>query len=169
MLDPRRKVLSRDAVIRWRRSLSGSLVFTNGVFDLLHPGHVDLLVRARDLGSYLAVGLNTDDSARRLGKSRPGEPTRPIRTESDRAFVLAALEAVDAVVAFGEDTPLELIRELEPDVLVKGGDYEVDSVVGAAEVLGRGGSVHIIPLVPGHSTTALVRSLSQVPGGVNGA
>jgi len=149
--------------MRWRRQQAGRVVFTNGVFDLLHPGHVDLLARARALGDALVVGLNTDASVRRLRKEGPGEPPRPIRTERDRAIVLAALEMVDAVVLFDEDTPLVLIRALEPDVLVKGGDYEVKTVVGAPDVLARGGEVRIIPLVEGHSTTATVRSL--VPRG----
>jgi D-beta-D-heptose 7-phosphate kinase/D-beta-D-heptose 1-phosphate adenosyltransferase len=130
------------------------VVFTNGVFDLLHPGHVDVLVAARSLGDALVVGVNTDASVRQLKG-----PARPVRGERDRAYVLAALEAVDAVVLFDEDTPLEMIRALMPDVLVKGGDYSMDSVVGAPEVLARGGRVVIVPLTPGHSTTRTVERM----------
>jgi len=142
--------MTTDAAARWRQR-SGRVVFTNGVFDLLHPGHVDILSAARALGDALVVGVNTDDSVRRLKG-----PGRPVRNENDRAHVLAALEAVDAVVLFDEDTPLELIRALWPDVLVKGGDYTVDTVVGAQDVMQRGGDVVIIPLTPGHSTTGTV-------------
>src|SRR4029434_8862376 len=130
---------------------AGRFVFTNGVFDLLHPGHVDILAAARALGDALVVGINTDASVRRLKG-----PTRPIRNERDRAHVLAALETVDAVVLFDDDTPLELIRLLTPDVLVKGGDYTPETVVGAQDVIARGGEVAIIPLTPGHSTTSTI-------------
>ncbi len=129
-------------------------MFTNGVFDLLHPGHIDILTAARTLGDALIVGVNSDDSVRRLKG-----PSRPVRAEQDRALVLGALESVDAVVVFDEDTPLQLIRVLLPDVLVKGGDYTVESVVGAPEVLGRGGDVVIVPLTPGHSTTGTVERM----------
>ena len=145
--------MTTDAAARWRQR-SGRVVFTNGVFDLLHPGHVDILSAARALGDALVVGVNTDDSVRRLKG-----PGRPVRNENDRAHVLAALEAVDAVVLFDEDTPLELIRALWPDVLVKGGDYTVDTVVGAQDVMQRGGDVVIIPLTPGHSTTGTVERM----------
>lgn len=131
------------------------MVFTNGVFDLLHPGHIDLLLAARRAGDALVVGLNTDASVRRL----KGE-TRPIRREGDRAYVLASLAMVDVVVLFDQDTPLELIRALTPDVLVKGGDYTEDSIVGAADVRANGGSVIVVPLTEGHSTTATVERLS---------
>jgi len=145
--------MTTDAAARWRQR-SGRVVFTNGVFDLLHPGHVDILSAARALGDALVVGVNTDNSVRRLKG-----PSRPVRNENDRAHVLAALEAVDAVVLFDEDTPLELIRALWPDVLVKGGDYTVDTVVGAQDVMQRGGDVVIIPLTPGHSTTGTVERM----------
>ena len=131
------------------------MVFTNGVFDLLHPGHVDLLLAARGEGSHLVVGLNSDASVRRLGKG----PGRPVRSETERALVLAALEMVDVVVVFDEDTPLELVRRLEPDVIVKGGDYTADGVVGAAEVTARGGRVVIVPLTPGQSSTSTIEKL----------
>jgi rfaE bifunctional protein nucleotidyltransferase chain/domain len=138
----------------WRASVAGRVVFTNGVFDLLHPGHVDLLVAARAAGDALVVGLNTDASVRRLKG-----PERPVRTEADRAYVLAALEMVDAVTLFSHDTPLELILALRPDVLVKGGDYSPDTVVGRREVEGWGGRVLIVPLTPGQSTTSIVEKL----------
>jgi rfaE bifunctional protein nucleotidyltransferase chain/domain len=158
MRDPRRKVLSWEAALEWRRAAARerrSVVFTNGVFDLLHAGHVDVLCGARAEGDLLVVGLNGDESVRRLNKG----PGRPVRGQAERAHVLAALESVDAVVIFDQDTPLELVRRLEPDVIVKGGDYTPDSVVGAAEVRDRGGRVVIIPLTPGHSTTLTVEKL----------
>lgn len=143
---------------RWRAGVAGTLVFTNGVFDLLHPGHVDLLLAARALGDALVVGVNTDASVRRLKG-----PGRPVRAEADRAYVLAALEAVDAVVLFGEDTPRELIRALRPDVLVKGGDYTPDRVVGRDDVQTWGGRVVIVPLTPGQSTTSIIERLRDQP------
>jgi D-beta-D-heptose 7-phosphate kinase/D-beta-D-heptose 1-phosphate adenosyltransferase len=142
-----------DAV-RWREERSGKVVFTNGVFDLIHPGHVDVLAAARAQGDALLVGVNSDASVRRL----KGE-SRPVRSEADRAYVLAAMEMVDAVVIFGEDTPLESIRALRPDVLVKGGDYTPETVVGRSEVESRGGKVVIIPLTAGHSTTSIIERL----------
>ena len=135
----------------WRAGLRGRLVFTNGVFDLLHSGHVDVLLGARRQGDALVVGVNSDDSVRRLKG-----PDRPLRAAADRCHVLAALEMVDAVVEFEQDTPLELIVALAPDVLVKGGDYTPESIVGAREVRARGGDVVVIPLRPGHSTTSIV-------------
>jgi rfaE bifunctional protein nucleotidyltransferase chain/domain len=147
--------MNRERAGTWRASLGKRrVVFTNGVFDLLHPGHIDVLLAARKQGDALIVGLNSDASVRRL----KGD-SRPVRTEHDRAMVLAALGMVDAVVVFDEDTPLELIRALEPDVLVKGGDYTEATVVGAEDVRARGGRVVIVPLTPGHSTTTLVEKL----------
>lgn len=154
--DPARKVLSLDQAVAWRSAVDGRVVFTNGVFDLLHPGHIDVLRAARAQGDVLVVGVNSDDSVRRLKGSE-----RPVRTERDRASVLAALEVVDAVTIFAEDTPLELIRALRPDVLVKGGDYSIETVVGAADVTARGGEVVIIPLTPGHSTTSTIHRLRE--------
>jgi D-beta-D-heptose 7-phosphate kinase/D-beta-D-heptose 1-phosphate adenosyltransferase len=119
---------------------------------------VDVLLGARQQGAALVVGINSDDSVRRLKG-----PLRPVRTEQDRAYVLAALEAVDVVTVFDEDTPLELVRALQPDVIAKGGDYSADDVVGARDVLARGGSVIIIPLTPGHSTTATIDQLRERP------
>lgn len=153
--DPLRKIMTLGAALAWRRAQCGNVVFTNGVFDILHRGHVQLLAAARAEGDALAVGLNTDASARRLGKGRD----RPINTESDRAVVLAALECVDCVVLFDEDTPLALIRRLRPAVLVKGADYAREAIVGADEVEGWGGRVVRVPLVPGVSTTRLLRRL----------
>ena len=142
----------------WREATPGRVVFTNGVFDLLHPGHVDLLTAARQHGDALIVGINEDASVRRL--KGQGRPLRPV---ADRAYVLAALEAVDAVAVFEQDTPLELIRVLRPDVLLKGGDYTPDTVVGRREVESWGGSVVIVPLTPGHSTTSIIEHLRARP------
>jgi D-beta-D-heptose 7-phosphate kinase/D-beta-D-heptose 1-phosphate adenosyltransferase len=139
------------ATARWRAE-GKRVVFTNGCFDILHAGHVVLLEEARSRGDALVVGLNTDDSIRRLKG-----PTRPVQSLQDRARVLAALHAVDAVVPFGEDTPLELVLALRPDVLVKGGDYEVATIVGAKEVQGWGGEVAVISLLPNRSTTSLLQ------------
>ncbi|HLA90716.1 MAG TPA: D-glycero-beta-D-manno-heptose 1-phosphate adenylyltransferase [Gemmatimonadaceae bacterium] len=160
--DPPRKILTWKDARDWRaraRTAGETVVFTNGVFDLLHPGHIDLLCGARAEGDRLVVGLNSDASARRLGKG----PDRPVRPEGERAYVLAAIEAVDAVVVFDEDTPLALVRHLEPDVIVKGGDYAPSSVVGAAEVTARGGRVVIVPLTPGQSTSAILERLRGGP------
>ena len=132
------------------------MVFTNGVFDLLHPGHIDLLTAARAAGEALIVGVNTDASVRRLKG-----PTRPIRNEAERAYVIAALECVDLVVAFPQDTPLELVIRLRPDVIVKGGDYAEDTIVGAREVKSWGGRVLVVPLTPGQSTTGIIERLSE--------
>jgi len=146
--------MSRSDAVRWRDAESGSVVFTNGVFDLLHVGHIDLLTAARALGDQLIVGLNSDASVRRLKG-----PRRPVRSEAERAYVLAALECVDAVTVFDEDTPLELILALRPNVLVKGGDYTPVTIVGRAEVESWGGRVHVVPLTEGHSTTRIIEAL----------
>lgn len=147
------KVRSWDGAARWRLGEGGRVVFTNGVFDLLHVGHVALLEAARKEGASLIVGVNSDASVRRLNKG----PDRPLVPQDARARVLAALAAVDCVVIFDQDTPLELIKHLRPDVLVKGADYERAAIVGADEVEGWGGRVVRVPLVPGHSTTELAR------------
>ena len=128
------------------------IVFTNGVFDLLHPGHVRYLRAARRLGDLLVVGVNSDRSARRLGKG----PRRPLVGARDRAEVLAALEMVDYVTVFDQATPYELIRALQPDVLAKGGDWRIDRIVGAELVLARGGVVKSLPFAKGYSTTRLL-------------
>jgi len=151
---PDRKVMTREQAAAWRSRQGGRVVFTNGVFDLLHPGHIDVLVGARRCGDALVVGLNTDASVRRLKG-----PTRPVRSEAERAYVLAGLETVDAVVLFDADTPLALVEALAPDVIVKGGDYAPDTIVGAREVRARGGDVVVIPLTPGQSTTRIVEQL----------
>ena len=142
---------------KWR-SQGLSIVFTNGVFDLLHPGHVEQLRQARSFGDVLVVGLNTDESVRRLGK---GEVDRPILPLADRIIMLEALRMVDAVAPFEEDTPLELIRLIRPDVLVKGADYSKENVVGREIVEANGGRVELIPLVPGHSTSDIIRRIRK--------
>jgi rfaE bifunctional protein nucleotidyltransferase chain/domain len=142
------------------RAAGRRVVFTNGCFDLVHAGHVRYLREARALGDRLVVGLNTDSSIRRLGKGRD----RPIVPENQRAEVLAALEMVDYVTLFDEDTPLELIRTLAPDVLAKGGDWTPETVVGGDDVRARGGRVAIIPYYPGLSTTALLERIRRGPG-----
>jgi D-beta-D-heptose 7-phosphate kinase/D-beta-D-heptose 1-phosphate adenosyltransferase len=126
------------------------------VFDLLHPGHIDILTAARESADALVVGINSDDSVRRLKGS-----TRPMRSDAERAYMLGALECVDLVVIFPDDTPLNLVSHLRPDVIVKGGDYSEDTIVGAAEVKSWGGRVLVVPLTPGHSTTAIIRKLSE--------
>lgn len=151
------KILDRDRILKrvaeWRAS-GETIVFTNGCFDLVHIGHITLLEDCRRFGSKLVLGLNTDASVCRLKG-----PTRPIVGERERAGVMAALAAVDAVVLFDEDTPLELIREIRPNVLVKGGDYTIETVVGHEEVIEAGGRVEIVPTVEGFSTTNIVRKL----------
>ena len=154
VLDPTEKIMDWTRAQAWRAGVRGRLAFTNGVFDLLHPGHVDVLLGARRRADALVVGVNSDDSVRRLKG-----PGRPVHAASERCYVLAALTMVDAVVEFEQDTPLELITALHPDVLVKGGDYEADTIVGAREVRAWGGEVAIIPLTAGHSTTAVVERL----------
>jgi rfaE bifunctional protein nucleotidyltransferase chain/domain len=134
-----------------------TLVFTNGCFDLLHPGHVEHLVQARALGDLLVVGLNSDDSVRRMKGVR-----RPLVAEADRAAALAGLGSVDAVIVFDEDTPLELIEGLLPDVLVKGGDYDLDGIVGREVVEQAGGDVRVLPLVEGYSTTNILNRLKEI-------
>jgi rfaE bifunctional protein nucleotidyltransferase chain/domain len=160
---PADKILSREQVLaRYGPPGRGRVVFTNGVFDLLHRGHVEYLYAARALGDVLVVGLNTDASTRRLGKGAD----RPVNGEEDRAMVLAGLGCVDAVTLFDEDTPRELVTMLQPDVLVKGGDYTVETVAGADEVIAAGGRVEIIPLVPGRSTTSILQRARR--GGEDG-
>jgi rfaE bifunctional protein nucleotidyltransferase chain/domain len=154
---PDRRIFDRaDLLSRFGRPRGGRLVFTNGCFDLLHRGHVEYLFAARDLGDHLVVGVNTDDSVGRLkGANRPVVPLE------DRLYVLAGLACVDAVTPFDEDTPRELIAALLPDVLVKGGDYRPDDVVGGHEVRAAGGEVVILPFVEGRSTTGIIQRLEQ--------
>jgi len=154
---PNRLIPRKDAVIlgrRLRRSRK-RIAFTNGVFDILHRGHVEYLQAARDAGDVLIVGLNTDASVRRLKG-----PSRPIQPQRDRAAILLALRAVDFVVMFGEDTPAKLIREIRPHVLVKGADYRLDQIVGADFVLAQGGEVKRIPLRQGRSSSSIIKRLS---------
>ncbi len=154
---PEAKILDRERLLEAHgRPRAGRLVFTNGCFDILHRGHVEYLWRARELGDRLVVGVNDDDSVRRL----KGE-TRPVVALEDRMYVLAGLGCVDAVTPFGEDTPQELIERLLPDVLVKGGDYRPEDVVGRPEVEGAGGSVVILPFVQGRSTTRIIQTLKR--------
>lgn len=152
--DPASKVMSWNAVRDWRVEFWGRVAFTNGVFDLLHPGHIEVLKAARSAADALVVGINSDESVRRLKG-----PSRPVRSQVERAYVVAALEAVDIVTVFDEDTPLDLVTCLEPDVIVKGGDYAEATVVGAAEVRARGGEVLIVPLAPGQSTTSIIERM----------
>ena len=135
------------------------MVFTNGVFDVLHRGHVAYLTAARALGQSLLVALNTDASARRLGKG----PERPLNNQVDRAYVLAALQCVDAVMFFDEDTPCDILRRVHPDIYVKGGDYDMDSLEEAAIVRSWGGRAESLSFVDGYSTTSLVRRIREVP------
>jgi rfaE bifunctional protein nucleotidyltransferase chain/domain len=151
------KILTREALVaRHGRPRAERVVFTNGCFDLIHPGHVAYLEAARGLGDLLVVGLNTDASVSRLKG-----PGRPLVPEEARARVMAGLAAVDAVTFFDEDTPAELIAALRPDVLVKGGDYELDQIVGRDTVEADGGEVRVIPFLRGYSTTDLVRHIRQ--------
>jgi D-glycero-beta-D-manno-heptose 1-phosphate adenylyltransferase len=135
--------------------LARPVVFTNGVFDVLHCGHAIYLAQARALGASLVVALNTDASARRLGKG----PERPLNRQQDRAALIAALESVSLVTWFDEDTPLELIAQIKPDVLVKGGDYDMDTLAETAVVKAYGGRALALPFVDGYSTTALVKKI----------
>ena len=155
MLDPDSADTGPDAAAALVRGLPRPLVFTNGCFDILHRGHVDYLGKAAAYGRSLVVGVNDDDSVRALGKA----PDRPINPLADRMAVLSALRSVDAVVPFSDPTPLALIRAIQPDVLVKGGDWPVDRIVGAGEVKARGGAVYSIPFRYQRSTTELVRRI----------
>lgn len=140
------------------RESGKKIVFTNGCYDILHPGHVDLLARCRAHGDILVLGLNSDDSVRRQGKT----PTRPINTFESRAYVLAGLESVSYVVGFEEDTPLKLIEAIKPGVLIKGGDWDIDRIVGKDAVMSAGGEVLSLLLLPGFSTTALIEKIRKL-------
>jgi len=144
---------AQRTVEQWK-SAGNRIVFTNGCFDLLHPGHIDYLDRAAALGDKLMIGLNDDNSIRRL----KGE-ARPINPLQDRAIMLAALRAVALVVPFSEDTPLNLIKTLRPDILVKGGDYLPCEIVGASEVRQHGGEVIVMPFIEGYSSSALIQRI----------
>jgi rfaE bifunctional protein nucleotidyltransferase chain/domain len=163
----RRKILATSALERRLAALRREgkrIVFTNGCFELIHPGHVRYLAAARRLGDVLVVGLNSDRSVRRLDKA----PDRPLVPENDRAEVLAALEAVDFVTVFDEDTPLQVVRRLQPDVLVKGGDWAQDRIAGAEVVRARGGSVRSLPYTERYSTTRLVGRIRRRAPGAGG-
>ena len=151
------KIYTKDiltkALFKWK-FFGKKIVFTNGCFDLLHAGHIHSLSQAAALGDVLIVGLNSDASVKRLKGDH-----RPLQTETDRATILESLYMVDAVIIFENDTPLEIIKFILPDVLAKGGDYSPETVVGAKEVIENGGRVEIIPLIPGLSTTRLEQSL----------
>ena len=157
-LNIQQKIVSRDFFkendIKLRQQ---KIVFTNGCFDVLHFGHVHYLLEAKKLGDILVVGLNSDDSVRRLKG-----PTRPINGEKERAFVLASLAFVDYITLFEEDTPENLIKVVQPDVLVKGGDYTIDQIVGAEFVMRNGGTVTTIPFVEGYSSTQIIEQLKTV-------
>ncbi len=155
------RVLSRPDAVAWvaaRRATGETIVFTNGVFDLLHPGHVRYLSVARSLGDALIVGVNGDASVR-----RNKGPARPITPEPERAEMLAALSTVDAVVIFDEDTPAEIIAALQPDILVKGADWAADQIVGRDTVEARGGRVVRVPVEQGYSTTTILDRVTRVP------
>ena len=151
------KIISRDQIVKqvnlWR-FLNNRIVFTNGCFDILHRGHIEYLAAAADLGNKLIIGLNSDDSVSRLKGS-----DRPINSFQDRALALAALRFTDAVVEFNEDTPLNLIRMILPDVLVKGGDYSREHIVGATDVEAHGGEIAIISFTEGYSTTSFLKKI----------
>jgi rfaE bifunctional protein nucleotidyltransferase chain/domain len=152
----RKLILAQDVDEHLRR-LARPLVFTNGVFDVLHRGHVTYLAAARDLGRSLLVAVNTDASARRLHKG----PNRPLNRDIDRAWVLAALECVDAVMLFDEDTPCAVMRRLRPDIYVKGGDYDIERLEETRLVRSWGGAARSIPFVEGYSTTSLVQRIQE--------
>ncbi|GAB3554485.1 D-glycero-beta-D-manno-heptose 1-phosphate adenylyltransferase [Spirosoma fluminis] len=153
------KILSRAEAIRqadqWRAE-GQRIVFTNGCFDIVHLGHIDYLEKARSLGDRMILGLNTDASV-----SCIKGPLRPVVNEYARARLMAALQFVDAVTLFSESTPLELIEAVRPDILVKGNDYTIDTIVGADFVLARGGKVETVALIPGYSTTRLIERIKQ--------
>ncbi len=154
------KIHSRETMVQqcniWRAS-GQKIVFTNGCFDILHHGHLDLLANAADKGNKLILALNTDASVQRLKG-----PERPVTHEADRAFQAASLLCVDAVCMFDEDTPEALIKLLKPDVLVKGGDYTLDKIVGSSFILANGGTVEIIPFVTGYSTTSIISRIKNL-------
>lgn len=141
-----------DRLLNLWRFKRHDLVFTNGCFDILHRGHIEYLANAADLGNKLIIGLNTDDSVRRQGK---GE-NRPLQDQESRALVLAALHFVDLIILFDEDTPIDLIQKVQPDILVKGADYKIEEIVGHEIVLAKGGKVETISFIEGYSTSAIV-------------
>ena len=145
----------KSQLTEWRKN-DLKIVFTNGCFDLLHLGHVDYLAKARDLGHKLIIGLNTDASV-----SRIKGPSRPVKDQKSRATILAAIQFVDAVIFFDDETPIDLITWVQPDVLVKGGDYTIERIVGHEIVLAKGGEVNTIPFVEGYSSSKLIAKITQ--------
>lgn len=154
------KIKNKESLLRqvgiWH-SFGKKIVFTNGCFDILHRGHLDLIAKAADLGNVLIVGVNTDASVRRLKG-----PDRPINNEQNRAFQIASLLCVDAVCLFDEDTPETLIKSINPSVLAKGGDYKIETIVGATHVMSYGGTVEVIPFVEGYSTSSLIDNIKKL-------
>ena len=154
------KIVSQDQALKelksWREK-NKKIVFTNGCFDIIHPGHIDYLSQARDLGDILVLGLNTDQSVRRLNKGS----NRPINDERTRAYVLAGLASVDLIVFFDEETPYNLIKLLQPNVLVKGKDYEVEKIIGFDILKENGGQVITIPFLDGYSTSSLIKKIIE--------
>ncbi|MGB3468004.1 MAG: D-glycero-beta-D-manno-heptose 1-phosphate adenylyltransferase [Cyclobacteriaceae bacterium] len=160
MIRTEQKILTEnqypEIISKWK-SDSSKIVFTNGCFDIVHLGHIDYLQKARNLGDKLVVGVNSDESVRRLKGG-----SRPIVDEYARQRMMASFEFVDAVILFGEDTPLRLIQNILPDILVKGNDYSVQNIVGAETVLDNGGNVETIELVKGYSTTAIIELIKNI-------
>ncbi len=156
----RKKIFTRETLQRqlnvWRMQ-SQKIVFTNGCFDLLHHGHVDYLSKAADMGDVLIIGINSDSSVKKLNKGA----NRPIQNEDDRMMILSSLQFVEALILFEEDTPLELIKLVQPDVLVKGGDWKESEIVGADVVKSKGGTVAVIPFVEGYSTTIIEAKIKK--------
>ncbi len=155
-----KKMLELDELlleVQKHKAQAKKIVFTNGCYDILHAGHVDLLARAKKLGDILILAINTDESVKRLGKA----PNRPINNYQSRAFVLSHLESVDYVVAFNEDTPLEHIQKIMPDVLVKGGDWSIEKIVGNDIIQKNGGEVYSLPLIDGYSTTNTIAKIND--------
>ena len=144
-------------IVKSWQAESRQVVFSNGCFDIVHLGHIDYLEKARNLGDRLVIGLNTDESVRKLKGA-----SRPIVNEQARARMMAAMDFVDLVVLFGEDTPLKLIETLKPDILVKGNDYKISNIVGADFVIGNGGKVMTLDLIPGYSTSKIIEKIKQI-------
>jgi len=152
------KIIGRteaSEIIESRTDANTTIVFTNGCFDILHRGHIMYLSQAKELGDYLVIGLNSDSSVKILKG-----PSRPVNNQEDRALMLAALEFVDAVILFEEETPLKLIENISPDILVKGGDYIPENIVGYDHVMQHGGQVKVLPFVTGYSTTNLIEKIN---------
>jgi len=154
------KIWKREEARQFAAGIKASgkrIVFTNGCFDILHAGHITYLQEAATLGDFLLVGVNSDDSVKRLDKS----PARPLQNEFSRSTVMAALQFVGAVIVFDEDTPLELIQAVKPDVLVKGADYKIEDILGAKEVLAAGGEVKTLEFLPGYSTSNIEKKILE--------